>query len=194
MWWAKIKWIQKPKWDQSEINNTNTIRWRKIPTFIKVFNMSCHFNAVDDKRVATLQYNLKNCIPTKWSLTGQENLRTTSLLSGAAWQRKIKWQQQTSKLNPREKVPRLNTVPQPTKYASWITLPTRCYCIQMYLNSAVPQSLNSSFHTWVLGFHHFHFCLTLQVIVQSYQAVLVSKRINCCLGFWTDHSVDTTNW
>lgn len=38
--------------------------------------MSCHFNAVDDKRVATLQYNLKNCIPTKWSLTGQENLRT----------------------------------------------------------------------------------------------------------------------
>ena len=36
--------------------------------------MSCQFNAVDDKRVAILQHNLKNCTPTKWSLTGQENL------------------------------------------------------------------------------------------------------------------------
>ena len=146
MWWAKIKWIQKPKWDQSEItgNNTNKIRWRKIPTFIKVFNMSCQFNAVDDKRVATLQYNLKNCTPTKWSLTGQENLRTTSLLSGTAWQRKIKWQQQTSKLYPREKVPRLNTVPQHTKYASWIILLTRCYC------TSTPLSLRA----WTAPFIH----------------------------------------
>ena len=100
--------------------------------------MSCQFNEVDDKRVAILQYNLKNYSPTKWSLTGQENSYTTSLLSGTAWQRKIKWQQQTSKVFLSKYCPTTHK----------IILLTRCYCISKC--TSTPLSLRA----WTAPFIH----------------------------------------
>lgn len=50
----------------------------------------------------------------------------------------------------------------------------------MYLDPLLLHGLDSSFHWLKFRFHHLYFCLALPIIVDAYQAVLLTNDVHCC--------------